>query len=74
MEESRVKKFEQYRNSISKEGSKNFRAPSNEEVSTEMRLFLKLKNRKIIENLLIIGVIIAIVLVLVIFGIKLFGR
>ena len=74
MEESRVKKFEQYRNSISKEGSKNFRAPSKEEVSPEMGLFLKLQNRKIVENLLVVALILVILVLLIVFGIKLFGR
>ena len=72
MEESRVKKFEQYRNSISKEGSKNFRAPSNEEVSTEMGLFLKNERIRNIENLSIVAVMLTILILLVVYGVILF--
>ena len=74
MKETRVAKFEQYRASIANNGSKSFRAPSKKQVSPEMGLFLKLQNKKIVENLLVIALICAIVVLLVIFGIKLFGR
>ena len=48
MKESRVSKYQSYRDSISKEDSKRFFAPSKqEEVSTEQGLFLKIKKEKI---------------------------
>ena len=73
MKETRVSKYQQYRKSISKKGSKGFFAPSKtEEVSTEMGLFLKLKKKRTIENAVIISVCAVIVLTLLIVGLKLF--
>ena len=73
MKETRVSKYQQYRKSISKKGSKGFFAPSTtEEVSIEMGLFLKMQKQKRVENILIIATICVIILLLVIFGLKLF--
>lgn len=73
MKESRVSKYQEYRDSISKEGSKVFSSPSNkEQVSPEMRLFLKIERKKIMENLLVIALILAISITLLVYGIKLF--
>ena len=73
MKESRVNKYKQYRDSISKEDSKRFFAPSkHEEVSTEQGLFLKIQRRKNIENITIISLCVAIVTLIVSFGIILF--
>ncbi len=73
MKETRVSKYQQYRKSISKKGSKGFFAPSKtEEVSIEMGLFLKLKKKRTIENAVIISVCAVIVLTLVIVGLRLF--
>ena len=73
MEETRVSKYQEYRASINKEGAKSFRAPKNtKEVSTEMGLFLKMQKQKRVENILIIATICVIILLLVIFGLKLF--
>ena len=74
MKESRVAKFEAYRNSISKEGSKNFRAPSKEEVSIEMGLFLKTKRQNLFANLAIITTIVVIASLIIAYGVILFGR
>ena len=74
MKESRVSKFEQYRKTISKDSKANFRAPSKDEVSNEMRLFLHIRNRRNIENIAIILVILTISILLIVFGINLFGR
>ena len=73
MKETRVSKYQQYRKSISKKGSKGFFAPSKtEEVSIEMGPFLKLKKKRTIENVVIISVCAVIVLTLVIVGLRLF--
>ena len=73
MKESRVNKYQEYRDSISKEDSKTFLAPSkSEEVSPEMRLFLKIERKKIVENTLIISICLTIVILLIVYGIKLF--
>ena len=73
MKESRVNKYKQYRDSISKEDSKRFFATSkHEEVSTEQGLFLKIQRRKNIENITIISLCVAIVTLIVTFGIILF--
>ncbi len=73
MKETRVSKYSKYRKSISKGDSKGFLAPSkSKEVSTEMGLFLKMQKQKRAENILIIATICVIILLLVIFGFKLF--
>lgn len=73
MKETRVNKYQQYRNTIAKEDRKSFFAPNkSEEVSTEMGLFLKLKKRQRIENIAILSICLIIILLLIIFGIKLF--
>ena len=73
MKESRVSKYQQYRDSISKEDSKSFFAPSKaEEVSPEMRLFLKIEKKQTIENIVIFSICLVIIILLIIFGIKLF--
>ena len=73
MKETRVSKYQQYRKSISKKGSKGFFAPSKqEEVSTEMGLFLKLKKKRYIENAVLITLCAAIILTLIIVGFRLF--
>lgn len=73
MKETRVSKYQQYRNSISKGESKRFFATQKpEEVSTEMGLFLKMKTKKRVENIVIIAICLLIVTLLLIFGLKLF--
>jgi len=73
MKETRVNKYSKYRKSISNGDSKGFLAPSkSEEVSNEMGLFLKMQKRKRVENILIIALCLAIILTLVIVGLKLF--
>lgn len=73
MKETRVSKYQQYRNSISKGESKSFFAPQKpEEVSTEMGLFLKMKTKKRVENIVIIAIGLVIITLLLIFGLKLF--
>ena len=73
MKETRVSKYQQYRKSISKKGSKGFFAPSKqEEVSAEMELFLKIKKKRTIENAVILSICAAIILTLVVVGLKLF--
>ena len=73
MKESRVQKYQQYRDSISKEDSKTFHAPQTaKEVSKEMGLFLKLQRKKNIENIVILSLIFSVILVLLIFGFVLF--
>ena len=73
MKESRVSKYQSYRDSISKEDSKHFFAPSKqEEVSAEQGLFLKIQKRKNIENITIFSICVAIITTIVIFGFILF--
>ncbi len=75
MKESRVKKYQKYRDSISKESKKSnrFSAPSKEEkVSTQMELFLKLEKRNTTINLFLISMIFVMIILLVAFGIALF--
>ena len=73
MKETRVSKYRQYRKSISKGDSKGFFAPQKtEEVSTEMGLFLKMKTKKRVENIIIISICLVIITLLVIFGLRLF--
>ena len=75
MKESRVKKYKKYRDSISKESKKStsFFAPSKEgKVSTKMELFLKLERKNLLINVFVISLILLIVILLVVFGLKLF--
>ena len=73
MKESRVSKYQQYRDSISKEDSKSFLAPSkDEEVSPEMRLFLKMKRKQTMENITLLSICLAIIIVITVFGFVLF--
>jgi hypothetical protein len=73
MKESRVNKFKQYRDSISKEGSEVFSSPSkSEKVSEQMRLFLLLNRKKTVSNILLIMIALAIIILLTIYGVILF--
>ena len=73
MKESRVSKYQQYRDSISKEDSKSFLAPSKaEEVSKETRLFLKLRKKQQVENIILIAACGVIAILMIVFGFILF--
>ena len=73
MKESRVSKYQQYRDSISKEDSKSFLAPSKtEEVSQETRLFLKLRKKQQVENIVLIATCGIIAILMIVFGFILF--
>ncbi len=73
MKESRVNKYQQYRDSINREDHKSFRAPSkDEEVSPEMRLFLKMQRKQKIENISILSACLVLTTLIVVFGFILF--
>lgn len=73
MKESRVQKYQQYRDSISKEDSKTFHAPqTTKEVSKEMGLFLKIQKKQKIENIVVLSICFVIITVLIVFGFRLF--
>ena len=73
MKESRVNKFKDYRDSITNEDRKVFLAPSKEKkVSLEAGLFLKVQRKKWIEIGSVFAICLTIILLLVIYGIKLF--
>ena len=73
MKESRVNKYKQYRDSISKEDSKSFLTPSKtEEVSQETRLFLKLRKKQQVENIALIATCGIIAILMIVFGFILF--
>ena len=73
MKESRVSKYQQYRDSINNEDSKSFRAPSKEEeVSAEMRLFLKMQKKQTLENVSILASCLVLITLIVVFGFILF--
>ena len=73
MKESRVSKYQEYRDSISNEGSEVFSSPSNsEKVSEQMRLFLLLQRKKTAGNLILIMIALAIIILLAVYGVILF--
>ncbi len=75
MKESRVDKFKDYRDSISKEGkkSKSFKSPKNQEnISSEMQLYLEMQHKNTVVNVFLLSIVVVILILLIVFGIKVF--
>ena len=72
MSETRVSKYQEYRDSFTKK-DQSFITPKKEtSLSINQGLFLKIEKRKKIENILIISPIIAILIAIVVCGIIVF--
>ncbi len=70
MKETRVQKYQAYRDSFNPKESESFITPLNENsLSTSQGLFLKITRQKLITNILIVSLMVAIIVAIIVSGI-----